>query len=116
IEGDGPLVERQHYYRIRLRLWLNRGDAIKWDAPWGLIDRARLVEDGHVLETDVRLNREWLINGLFYGAEGMRVGGKRKLRISPHLGYGKQGVPGVIPENAVLTAELVFLNEVQHQE
>jgi FKBP-type peptidyl-prolyl cis-trans isomerase len=42
----------------------------------------------------------------------MRVGGTRRLEISPHLGYGERGVPGVIPANAVLTAEISILAAV----
>jgi FKBP-type peptidyl-prolyl cis-trans isomerase len=36
----------------------------------------------------------------------MRVGGYRKVRISPHLAYGAAGVAGKIPANAVLVYEL----------
>ena len=41
----------------------------------------------------------------------MRVGGSRKLRISPHLAYGENGLPGMIPGNAVLTVEVKILEE-----
>ena len=49
--------------------------------------------------------------GLFYGVHGMRIGGIRKLRIAPHLGYGETGVPGSIPPNALLTVEVSVLSE-----
>jgi len=61
------------------------------------------------LVTDVRLDRVFLFNGLFYGVEGMRVGGTRRLKISPHLGYGAKGLPGVVPPNSVLIAEITIL-------
>jgi FKBP-type peptidyl-prolyl cis-trans isomerase len=61
--------------------------------------------------TEIRLDRRSLISGLFYGVEGMRVGGTRRLEIAPHLAYGSRGVPGVIPPGAVLTAEITFLAE-----
>jgi hypothetical protein len=41
----------------------------------------------------------------------MRIGGTRRLRISPHLAYGKRGVPGVIPADAVLDVEIHVLEE-----
>jgi FKBP-type peptidyl-prolyl cis-trans isomerase len=53
----------------------------------------------------------WLIAGLFYGIDGMRVGGTRKLKISPHMAYGERGLPPVIPENAVLLVEVTMLQE-----
>jgi FKBP-type peptidyl-prolyl cis-trans isomerase len=59
----------------------------------------------------LRVDRENLINGLFYGIEGMRIGGTRRLRISPQLAYGERGIPGLIPENAVVVAELSILEE-----
>lgn len=111
IPGDGPLVKRQHTYLIRLKLWLNKGDPVKWKSPWGLIDRARLEDDGETLVSDLRIDRENLINGLFYGVDGMRIGGTRKLKISPHLAYGKRGIPGLIPPDAVVVAEFSVLEE-----
>jgi FKBP-type peptidyl-prolyl cis-trans isomerase len=38
------------------------------------------------------------VNGLFYGVDGMRAGGTRRLEITPHLAYGEAGV---IPAGAV---------------
>ena len=49
------------------------------------------------------------MNGLFYGIDGMRVGGMRRLEIAPHLAYGARGVPEVIPPNTVLIAEITVL-------
>jgi FKBP-type peptidyl-prolyl cis-trans isomerase len=58
---------------------------------------------------DIRINRGSLIAGLFYGVEGMRIGGTRRLEIAPHLAYGSAGVPGIIPGGATLTAEITLL-------
>jgi FKBP-type peptidyl-prolyl cis-trans isomerase len=49
--------------------------------------------------------------GLYYGVQGMRIGGTRRLRIAPHLGYREVGVPGSIPDNALLTVEITILSE-----
>lgn len=83
--GDGEPVRRQHSYRIRLRLWLNKGQAVRWQAAWGPVGAARLEDDGATLMTEVRIDRRSLASGLFYGIEGMRVGGTRRLEIAPHL-------------------------------
>jgi FKBP-type peptidyl-prolyl cis-trans isomerase len=61
--------------------------------------------------TRVRIERRSLINGLFYGVEGMRVGGTRRLAIAPHMAYGSRGVPGVIPPDARLTVEITVVKE-----
>ena len=108
VPGSGEPVRRQHNYAIRLRLWLNKGEAVRWQTAWGPVGVARLENDGELLITEVRIDRRSLINGLFYGVEGMRVGGTRRLEISPHLAYGDRGVPGVIPAGAVLTAEITI--------
>jgi uncharacterized protein len=109
VPGTGETVRRQHNYRIRLRLWLNRGEAVRWPTAWGPVGAATLEDNGATLITDVRIDRRSLAGGLFYGVEGMRVGGTRWLEIAPHLAYGNRGVPGVIPAGAVLTAEITIL-------
>ena len=107
--GDGPAVERRESYRIRVKLWLNRGDPVRWEHVWGLVGEARLEDDGVALVTDVRMDRAFLIPGLLYGMEGMRIGGTRRLRIPPPFAFGKTGIPNRIPPNAVITAEVSVL-------
>lgn len=109
--GSGAPVRRQRNYRVRLRMWLHKGDPIRWQHPWGRVDVAALEDDGATLVSEIRINRGSLISGLFYGVEGMRIGGTRRIEIAPHLAYGESGVPGVIPPNAVLIAEITFLSE-----
>jgi len=110
--GDGNDVQRQHIYLMRIKMWLNQGQAIRWTQPWGMQHSARLEDDGETLVSGLRVDRESLFNGLFYGIEGMRVGGTRKLRVSPHLAYGGQGVAGLIPANAVITVEVSILEDM----
>lgn len=112
--GSGDVIRRQQNYLIRLRLWLNRGEPVRWQTAWGPVGIARLEDNGETLITEVRIDRRSFINGLFYGVDGMRVGGTRRLEIAPHLAYGNRGVPGVIPADAVLTAEITIL-EARHR-
>jgi hypothetical protein len=109
IPGSGEPVRRQHNYLIRLRLWLHRGEPVRWQTPSGPVGVARLEDHGETLITEVRIDRRSLVSGLFYGVEGMRVGGTRRLEIAPHLAYAERGVPGVIPAGALLIAEITVL-------
>lgn len=109
--GLGAPVVRHAYYDVRLRIWLSRGDPVRWTEPWGLYDRGRIEDDGTTLFTSLRVDREYMFAGLFYGVEGMRVGGTRRFRVAPHLAFRGEGVPGVIPANALLTVEVEILAE-----
>jgi FKBP-type peptidyl-prolyl cis-trans isomerase len=39
----------------------------------------------------------------------MRVGGRRRLCVGPHLAYREKGVPGLIPPNAKAVFEVELL-------
>lgn len=43
-----------------------------------------------------------VIRGWDEGVAGMKVGGRRRLTIPPHMGYGAQGAGGVIAPNETL--------------
>lgn len=112
-EGTGNHVQRQRYYLLVIRLILNKGDVVK--VPQKClsysIDPHLKVYDDSFFEHRVRIDRENLIPGIFYAVQGMRVNGYRKVVISPHLGYGERGIPGIIPKNAKLIAEIRILQE-----
>ncbi len=51
-----------------------------------------------------------VIKGFDLGVLGMKVGGKRKVRIPSDLAYGKRGAGGVIPPDTDLIFELELLD------
>ncbi len=114
-EGDGPEVLRQHNYILAIRVALNQGEIVKTPnrcLNHSVDDNLKVHEDGF-FEHRTRIDRENLIAGVFYAVQGMKVGGFRKVVISPHLAYGEKGIPGVIPENAKLTIEIKVLREAE---
>ena len=63
----------------------------QFDASW---DRGSTFKFG--------LGKGQVIPGWDQGVAGMRVGGRRRLTIPPHLGYGSRGAPGAIKPNETL--------------
>ena len=84
-EGQGAPAQRGCVVEIRYDLFLNRGDKIQENQT-----------------TSFRIGDRNVIAGLDYGVEGMRQGGERRVRVGPHLAYREEGVPGVVPPDAVL--------------
>jgi len=96
-EGSGEIALKDSTVRIRYNLALSKGD---------------VVQKGIVLTFD--LFRRRVVAGLRYGVEGMRVGGRRRVRVSPHLGYGERGWGEEIPANAVLIFDVELLAVISY--
>ena len=92
-EGIGEPVKKGDRVTARLNGWLNQGD---------------VVQENYVGE--IVVGSRVMIPGIEYSLEGMKQGGKRKVKISPHLGYKGAGLKDLIPENAVLVYEIEILD------
>jgi FKBP-type peptidyl-prolyl cis-trans isomerase FkpA len=90
--GGGAVAERRARVTIRYSGYLNRGDAFQTDQV-----------------VTFAVGERHTIAGLSRGVEGMRVGGRRRLCVGPHLAYRDKGVPGLIPPNAKLVFEVELL-------
>ncbi len=112
-EGDGKLVRRHQIYIMAFRVALNKGEIITSPAKClshTIDENLKQYNDGF-LQSRIRVDRENLIDGLFYAIEGMKVGGYRKVGIAPHLAYREEGIPGIIPKNAKLIVEVKVLSQ-----
>ena len=93
--GEGDLAVR--HARISVHYTGRLEDGTKFDSS---VDRGQPFQ--------FLLGVGQVIQGWDQGFEGMRVGGKRRLTIPSHLGYGEQGA-GTIPPNATLVFDVELL-------
>jgi FKBP-type peptidyl-prolyl cis-trans isomerase len=96
--GTGPTAKAGQTAKVHYTGWLTNGK--KFDSS---LDR------GEPFTVDP-LGSAPVITGWNEGIIGMKVGGKRQLRIPPQLGYGDRGTPGgPIPPNATLIFDVELL-------
>jgi FKBP-type peptidyl-prolyl cis-trans isomerase len=95
--GNGATAKEASHVRVHYTGWLTTGK--KFDSS---------VDAGKPF--DFTIGNGEVIKGWEEGVAGMRVGGKRQLRIPPSLGYGAEGTPGgPIPPNATLIFDVQLL-------
>jgi len=92
-EGSGPRPKAGESVSVHYTGWLKSGE--KFDSSH---DRGQPIV--------FPIGKGRVIKGWDEGVATMKVGGKRKLIIPAHLGYGDRGAGGVIPPGATLIFEV----------
>jgi FKBP-type peptidyl-prolyl cis-trans isomerase len=95
--GKGATATAGQNVSVHYTGWLT--DGTKFDSS---VDRGKPFS--------FRLGAGQVIKGWDQGVAGMKVGGKRQLRIPPELGYGERGAGGVIPPKATLIFDVELLD------
>jgi FKBP-type peptidyl-prolyl cis-trans isomerase len=95
--GSGATAVPGSVVKVHYTGWLSTGE--KFDSS---LDRGEPFS--------FPLGAGQVIKGWDEGVAGMKVGGKRQLRIPPELGYGATGAGGTIPPNATLIFDVELLD------
>ena len=90
--GTGETAKNGDHVKVHYTGWLTSGK--KFDSSVG------------GAPFDFTIGKGDVIKGWDEGVTGMKVGGKRQLKIPPALAYGEKGYPGVIPANATLIFDI----------
>ncbi len=94
--GTGATARTGQSVKVHSTGWLTNGK--KFDSS---LDAGRPF--------DFTLGAGQVIKGWDQGIAGMKVGGKRQLRIPPDLAYGAAGYPPIIPPNSTLIFDVELL-------
>ncbi len=97
VAGEGPQAGAGHTVRVHY-VGVAHSSGEEFDASYNR---------GEPLQ--FRLGAGQVISGWDEGVQGMRVGGRRRLVIPPHLAYGDRGAGGVIGpgETLIFVVDLV---------
>lgn len=112
-EGEGPPAEKGDHVYYNLRAYLSKGEEIIVNERYRDIPEQFFTEDekGLLINWSCVIGRRNAVAAVEYSLIGMKVGGYRKIKATPHLAYRDEGVPGKIPPKAVIIFE-IWLKEL----
>jgi FKBP-type peptidyl-prolyl cis-trans isomerase len=96
-KGTGKLAQAGKKVSVHYTGWLTDGKEF---------DSSR--DSGEPIQFQLGVGQ--VIKGWDEGVAGMKVGGKRQLRIPPELGYGSRGAGPTIPPNATLVFDVELMD------
>ena len=108
-EGEGVPANKGARVLFNMRIFLNKGDEVllnETQAEHRLKETIRVVDGVTSIDRTIVLERREAMAGVEHALMGMKVGGYRKVRISPHLAYRDKGIPDLIPPDAVLICDI----------
>ncbi len=114
-EGVGTPANKDDRVLFNMRLFLNKGAEVPLNETQAThlpIEMIRAVDGAILIDRTIVLGRRETMAGVEHALMGMKIGGYRKVRISPHLAYRDKGIPGLIPPNAVLICEIWLRDSV----
>jgi FKBP-type peptidyl-prolyl cis-trans isomerase len=114
-QGGGAAAKKGDRVVYNVKIFLNQGDEVPLNERQAehLPPTMLRTETGYrFVNHETTLGRRQAIAGIEHSLIGMKPGGYRKVRVSPHLAYRDKGLPGLIPPDAVLIVEL-WLRELK---
>ncbi|MGH7796743.1 MAG: FKBP-type peptidyl-prolyl cis-trans isomerase [Candidatus Binatia bacterium] len=108
-EGIGKPARKGDHVVYNVKIFLNQGDEVPMNERQADYLPATMIrtEDGYrFIDHAINLGSRRAIAGVEHSLIGMKQGGYRKVRLSPHLAYRDRGLDSLIPANAVLIIEL----------
>ena len=109
IEGEGEPATKGDIVVYNWRLYRNKGEEIALNEQQARnlpAEMIRLIDGYRFIDHRTTLGSRQTMAGVENSLDGMKPGGYRKVRISPHLAYRDEGLGDLLPANAVLIVEL----------
>lgn len=123
IVGNGLVAEQGDHVIYNLRIYLNNEEEFPINDLNDILRKnfkkfhpeIFTDEEGfEFINFNARLGQSDAIAGVRYSLYGMREGGYRKVKVSPHFAFREQGIPGKIPPDAIIIFK-IWLRKIKNK-